>query len=116
VKISAVSAQGDLLQAHVETAPLPANSAAADVILAVALDHAESQVKAGENSGRTLTHVAVVRSLSRVGSIAPGQSFAHDVQIKLDPRAGRSTLRVIAFLQQPGPGKIVGAAQGTFGK
>jgi hypothetical protein len=115
VRISAASAKGELLEVHVETAPLPATSVAADVVVAVALDHAESQVKAGENSGRRLTHVAVVRSLSRVGSLAPGQSFARDVHIKLDPGAEHSALRVIAFLQEPGPGKIVGAAEDLVG-
>ena len=116
VRISAVSAEGNLLKAHVQTAELPTSSAVADVVVAVAFDHAESQVNAGENSGRKLTHVAVVRSLSRVGALAPGQSFARDVEIKLEPHAGHSALRIIAFVQQQGPGRIVGAAEEIFGK
>jgi len=111
LKISDVRVEGDSLKAHVETALLPSSVYAADVILAIALDHTESQVKAGENSGRHLTHVSVARAFSTVGSIASGDAFSKDVQIHLGQRADRSRLRVIAFLQEPGPGRIVGAAE-----
>jgi hypothetical protein len=111
LKISDVRVEGDSLKAHLETAVLPGSVHAADVILAIALDHAESQVKAGENSGRHLTHVSVARAFSTVGSIASGDAFSKDVQIHLGQRADRSRLRVIAFLQEPGPGRIVGAAE-----
>lgn len=116
VKLSALAVENNRLRAHIETGDLPANFTAADVVLAVALDHAESQVKSGENSGRRLTHVAVVRSLSKVGSVSPGQTFARDVEIQFVPGADSAGLRVIAFLQQPGPGRIVGAAEETLGK
>jgi hypothetical protein len=116
VRISAVDVRNDLLKAHLETGELPAQFAAADVVLAVALDHAESQVQSGENSGRRLTHVAVVRSLTRVGSITSGQSFVGDAAIKVQPGTDPAKLRVIAFLQQPGPGRILGAAEETLGK
>jgi hypothetical protein len=116
VKLSSLTVQSNHLKAHIETGELPARFAAADVVLAVALDHVESQVKGGENSGRRLTHVAVVRNLSKVGSINSGLSFSRDVEIKLKPGTDTAVLRVIAFLQQPGPGKIVGAAEGTLGK
>ena len=116
VKLSSLSVVSNHLRAHIETGELSAKFAATDVVLAVALDHAESQVKGGENSGRRLTHVAVVRNLSKVGSMKSGQTFSRDVEIKLKPGTDSATLRVIAFLQQPGPGKIVGAAEETLGK
>lgn len=110
IRISDVKLEGDLVKARIETASLPASLRRADVIVAVALNHAESQVKAGENSGRRLTHVAVVRNLVTAGSVKPGQSFAQDVAVKLDKKIALADLRVIAFLQEPGPGKILGAA------
>ena len=116
LKISDVRVEGDSLKAHVETAALPGTVRAADVVLAIALDQAESQVKGGENSGRHLTHVAVARSVSKVGSIAVGQAFSQDVQVHLGPGVGKSKLRLVAFLQEPGPGKILGASQEIPGK
>src|SRR5437870_4256120 len=89
VRISTVSLESpSTLRAHVETDPLPASSRTrkADVYVVVALNHAESQVLLGENGGRRLTHVAVVQSLTKVGSLEKGKSFAQDVHVKLDPR------------------------------
>ena len=42
--------------------------ARAQVMLALVLDHEKSHVTGGENAGRTLLHVAVVRWLSVIGS------------------------------------------------
>jgi hypothetical protein len=107
VRLSAISiAAGNTLQAHVETG---AATADADVLVAIALNHAESQVLHGENGGRTLTHTAVVRSMTKIGTVMRGQGFAKDVQIKLDPGVAADNLRVIAFMQQPHQGKVLGA-------
>jgi len=81
----------------------------ADVYLAVALDHAESQVSRGENSGRHLSHVAVVAELTKVGKLEPGKSFDQDFRIKLKlPAPGPVNLRIVAFAQESGPGKVTG--------
>jgi len=98
------------LHAHVQVGPLPPRSRKADVFFAVALNRAESQVEKGENAGRHLAHVAVVRSLSKVGKTEVGQPFFQDVSVKLDPGVDPASLRVIAFVQEPGPGRILGAA------
>lgn len=84
----------------------------ADVYVAIALDHAESQVSRGENNGRHLSHVAVVTELTKVGKLEPGKSLGQDFRIKLK-LAGPSgsapmNLRVVAFAQEPGPGKVIG--------
>jgi hypothetical protein len=82
----------------------------ADVFVAVAFDHAESQVSRGENSGRHLSHVAVVAELTKVGKLEPGKSLGQDFRIKLKlPAAGPMNLRVVAFAQEAGPGKVTGA-------
>jgi hypothetical protein len=84
----------------------------ADVFVAIALDHAESQVSAGENHGRHLTHVAVVADLAKIGKLEPGKSFAQDFHLKLKlPPTSSKTVRLVVFAQESGPGKVLGVAQ-----
>ena len=113
VRISAISLDTPhVLRAHLEADALPegSNVHKADVCLVVALDHAESQVLRGENGGRHLTHVGVVQSLTKVGNVEIGKSFAQDVQVKLDSKTDLRNLRVIAFVQQTGQRQVLGAA------
>jgi hypothetical protein len=84
--------------------------AGSDVYLAIAVDHAESQVSAGENNGRHLTHVAVLQSLRKLGRLESGKSFAQDCRIKLKKGADPSNLRVVAFIQKPDLGEVLGTA------
>jgi hypothetical protein len=76
----------------------------ADVMLAFADDSGTSQVAAGENKGRRLHHVAILRSLRKIGSLKHGAAFSQVVEIPSG--AGR----VIAFVQDGTAGKIYGAA------
>ena len=86
---------------HVEVA----NAAGAgDVMLALADDSDASQVRAGENKGRNLQHVAVVRSLRKIGSVKRGGSFATDLDLP------GSAQRVVVFVQESGQARISGAA------
>ena len=52
----------------------------------------------------------MVRTLLRIGIVQLGQSFAQDVQLKLVPGTDPHNLRLIAFLQQPHQGRVMGAA------
>lgn len=112
VHLSSISADAsNTLHAHLETGVLDASfgARAADVYVAVALNHAESQVSAGENSGHRLVHVAVVRALTKIAELKPGKMTAQDVQLKLEPGTDPGTLRVIAFVQEPRQGRVLGA-------
>ena len=98
--------------------PVASKATKADVYLVIALNHAELQVLRGENSGRKLTHVGVVQSLTKIGSLEPGKGFAQDVQVKVDSKndptnLDMTNLRVIAFIQQAGaaPGTGCGARE-----
>jgi hypothetical protein len=82
----------------------------ADVYAAVALDHVESQVLHGENGGRHLTHVAVVQQLTKIGKLKKGQTFGETVQLKLKPGTDPKNVRIVAFVQESGPGRLLGAA------
>ncbi len=114
IQISSVALENPgSLRLHVDAGTVPR---AADVYVALALNHAESQVLRGENEGRKLSHSAVVKSISKIGRIGNQQPFSQDVQLKLDPHAEPSNLRVIVLAQEPGQGKIVGAAVAPLGK
>jgi hypothetical protein len=76
----------------------------ADVMLALADDSGTSEVAAGENKGRRLHHVAIVRSLRKVGTLRHGAVFSQTVPVSGD--AGR----VIVFVQDGAAGKVLGAA------
>jgi len=113
VRISRVSLLAPhTLQAHIEADALPEPSKArhADVYIVVALNHAESQVLRGENGGRRLTHVGVVQSLTKIGSLELGKGFSRDVRVKLDSKTDLTNLRAIAFVQQPTQREVLGAA------
>jgi hypothetical protein len=119
VRLSQVSVEaGKSLKARVETGTLSASRSQGhvDVYLAVALTHAESRVTGGENGGRRLTHTGVVRSLAKIGSLQPGQSFVHDVQVKLERGVDPGNMRVIAFLQESETGSVLGASMQSVGK
>jgi hypothetical protein len=109
VRIESINLAGNVLRGHIET-DINLEKQNADVYLAVALDHAESQVLRGENSGRHLTHVAVVQYLKKIGKLESGKSCGQDFQVKLKPGEDAGNFRIIAFLQEPGPGKVLGAA------
>jgi hypothetical protein len=79
-------------------------SKSADVMLALADDSGTSQVAAGENKGRQLHHVAILRSLRKIGSLKHGAPFTQTVAIPTDGG------RVIVFVQDGTAGKIYGSA------
>ena len=98
-----------VLSARIEADGSDGNSNA-DIYVAAALDRAESKVSQGENSGRHLTHVAVVLQLARIGKLEKGKSFGETVRLKLKPGTDPTKVRIIAFVQEPGPGRLLGAA------
>jgi hypothetical protein len=101
------------LHAHVESGPLDPSFKVkeADLLIAVAMNRAQSQVTAGENKDRKLDHVAVVRSLNQAAQLRQGQSINQDIQVKVDPKLDPSNLRLIAFLQESHQGRVVAAAE-----
>jgi hypothetical protein len=101
MSLSAVHFEGNnIIALHVEAAALPADLSGrpANVMLAVADDSDESQVSHGENAGRTLTHVAVVRSLVVVGTVDKSSSLSKDARIRFTGGNPRN-IRLVAFAQ-----------------
>jgi hypothetical protein len=112
VRISDVTidpANPNLLRTRIET-DARSTKINADIYLAVALDHVESQVLRGENGGKHLVHVAVVQDLTKVGRVSKGKTFAQDIQLRLKPGTDLKNLRIVALVQETGPGRVLGAA------
>jgi hypothetical protein len=110
VSVFALDLKG--LHAHVDIDALPASLGVhkADVYVAVALDHAESQVLKGENKGRDLKHVAVALSVTKVGTANDHDGFNREVVVKLPSAVHAESLRVIAFVQKGDAGAVLGSA------
>jgi hypothetical protein len=98
-----------ILRARVEVDGSSAERSA-DIYEAVALNHAESQVLRGENGGKHLTHVAVVQQFAKIGKIERGKTFSRAIELKLKPGTDPKNTRLIIFVQEAGPGKVLGAA------
>ena len=121
VSVGALKVDGNvpaILRAHIDVngAEVKRN---ADIIAAVALDRARSQVAHGENEGKLLTHVAVAQEFVKIGKLQKGKTFSEDIQIKLLPNINSQNLRLIVFVQEPEFGKVLGAAvqqSSPFGK
>jgi hypothetical protein len=83
----------------------------AEVLLAIAESNLNSNVLRGENSGRKLAHTAVVRKLQNIGIIdAAKQNFTATQSMLLDKGWNPDNLKVVAFVQERGSRRILGAA------
>ena len=112
IAISNVVRAGNRVMAHIAVPAAQMQSGRRAPVLYVALadNKAESQVARGENAGRALPHVAVVRYLAQVDTIRGDNPVDKQVALSVQPGVGTNGLRVVAFLQDPGSGHIIGAA------
>ena len=108
--IPAKNGSGSQLQIQTGTLEQSFGIHAAEVYVAYALNHAESQVSAGENSGHKLTHVSVVTRLNRIGEIRQGEKFSQQLSLSQTSGSDARNGRVIVFVQEPHQGRVIGAA------
>jgi hypothetical protein len=74
----------------------------------------QSDVKAGENSGETLKHAAVVRSLRKLDTLRDTAGYNRRIQVTLEPGWKKENLAVVVFLAEKSSRKIIGAASTTL--
>lgn len=99
---------------HVEAGPLRSNSThSANVLIGIADDSDESHVINGENAGRTLMHVAVLRSLVPVGTVDGTREFSQNVTINDGDRKPRN-IRIIGIVQELAGGRVQGVGTARF--
>jgi hypothetical protein len=109
VLIPAADIDGNELILKLKANALPPGRTRGDLFVAVAENSRETQVKGGENSGRELRHVAVLRALQKVGKVGQ-DGLAKDMTLHLPKEVDKSNLRVVAFVQEPGNGSVLGSA------
>jgi hypothetical protein len=86
----------------------------ADVVIAITEDNLATEVRRGENRGRTLRHSAVVRSLTAIGTLSPGErEWSNRVSVSLATDWTATNVRIIGFLQERASRRIVGAGAGS---
>jgi hypothetical protein len=82
----------------------------AELWVAVTEKGLQTDVKAGENSGETLKHAAVVRNLRKIDTLGDPAGFHRQIQLAIDPGWKKENLAVVVFLAEKGSHKIIGAA------
>jgi hypothetical protein len=88
----------------------------ADLLVAVTEDNLITNVRHGENGGRTLKHSAVVRSLTTVGTLRAGErTMSRTASTPWDPNWKSADLRVIGLLQERTSRRIIGAGAVMIG-
>jgi hypothetical protein len=93
-----------------------ASASAGDILLAITETRLASDVARGENAGHNLKHSAVVRRLSAIGKLKPGDAFSADPVVKLAKDWKPENLRAVVFIQERASGRIVGAAEVSLGR
>jgi hypothetical protein len=111
VQIASAVRDGPEAVIHVISSGIPTDApfTKADIWIALADNQGVSQVGRGENSGRMLRHVAVARSLTKIGTTTVKEGLDKIVRLPVNRRWNSDGLRVIAFVQQTGQGGIAGA-------
>jgi hypothetical protein len=108
------SAKTFALAVHAVISSLPqlSRNDSTDVIVALTQDGVTSKVLRGENSGRTLHHAAVVRSLKRVGTISRDGDSIFDAMLAApaDVDGKLDALHVVVFVQERSSKRILAAA------
>jgi hypothetical protein len=100
---------GDSLQATVAVTNIPPAIKGANLYAVIADDADTSSVARGENSGRTLQHVSVVRVMRKVGKLQG--PYNGQVQISLPRGTAHGKMRLILFAQKGDNGQVFGATQ-----
>jgi len=112
MSITRVSRLGHSVKLHVDAAAPGMNGVV--LYVAVADDHVSTHVARGENAGRTLSHVAVVRTLMLAGAVSSQRAIDQDVTVPLPDGANTNGMRIVAFTQDQRTGTVLSLASGSL--
>jgi hypothetical protein len=106
LRIVSLSVAGSNLTVNFSTSgDLPAQGA--DLIAVLTDDADQSSVLRGENSGRTLAHVAVARSITKIAKVKAAGERTAQIPIPVSFQATQGH-HLILFAQTPGTGRVLG--------
>ena len=106
---------GTSVRLSIDLPAAPADGEPVDVLVALTEDDLSSVVRRGENGGRTLSHVAVVRKLESLGTLER-EAFVAEGQMSLDRTWKPGKMRAVAWLQGRRNRHVYGAASATLGQ
>jgi len=95
--------RGDSVNVHFRTTAAPSD---AKIFVAFVQASATSIATRGENSGRTLRHVDVVRALTSVAAAADGEA-----RVAVPPALARDGAAVVAWVQESSTMRVVAATR-----
>jgi hypothetical protein len=111
VDVEPSGADGVALSVSASALPQTSHGDRDELVVAITEDHLESDVRRGENHGRVLTHVAVVRSLV-TGEAKPGDGPTRFTvpRLPIGEDWNRDNLKIVTFVQEARSRHIVAAA------
>lgn len=103
---------GVRLGVRIEKLPKLAGGDAAYVLLALTESGLSTDVSRGENAGRRLGHVGVVRRLTTIGPLdaASDGTFSAETLIRIEKNWRRENMHAVVFAQERGSRRILAAA------
>ena len=106
----AITLDGNVADITISNLRVVPNVKKARLLLVVTEDNVTTEVKRGENEGRILHHAGVVRSLTEVSSVnLRDEGFHAKKEVAIPPGTDRKNLRLVAFLQEDGTRRVLGA-------
>lgn len=104
-----VTHESEKLKIKIEEIPKAKDST---VFLAIAEDNLDTSIRGGENSGKKLSHSAVVRELRSVGAInAGGKDFETSIDLGLQKTWKKDDLKIVVFVQENENRQVLGIGQ-----
>jgi hypothetical protein len=82
-----------------------------EVFLAITESQLHSNVRRGENAGRSLDHAGVVRELVSIGHVKVGATFDTEARVKLGHDWNPQNLRAVVFIQDTHTDRVFGATK-----
>ncbi len=94
---------------------IPVKHTGSTVYMAIAEDDLSSDVTRGENAGRNLTHLSVVRKLQALGRVEEKNTeFKGDFSLQISPEWKKGNLNLIVFLQENQTRAVLGVERYEF--